>query len=229
MTFAGTRRGAVMALPFLASSFVYGIAFGVMAVASGLSGLEAGLMSGLVFSGTAQVAVLQAWSVTTHVLPLFLIVLIANIRYVLMGAALRPWLSALGGKAYLPLYFLVDGGFVIGTRSRADGDGDVGVLLGACVLSYFGWVAGTVLGSLSGHVITNPRAIGLDFIVLAFCASAAALMARRILDWWPALVATAVIVGLDWLAPGPWVVVAAGIAAAVVGALRYRVAETPTS
>lgn len=228
MTAQGIRTGAGMGLPFMASSIIYGIAFGLMAQAAGLSGLEATLMSALVFSGTAQVAVLQAWGAATGLIAPFLIVFIANIRYVLMGAALRPWLGALRpSQVAAPLFFLVDGGFVLGMRSRADGNPDGGVLLGACLISYGGWVVGTALGGWTGSLITNPRAIGLDFVVVAFCAASAAVMARGVRDYLPMIAAAIAIVTLDRVYPGPWTVVVGGLLAAVVAAARFRPSNGP--
>lgn len=227
LTRAGIVAGVRMAMPFMISSIIYGIAFGLMAQSVGMSTLEATLMSILVFSGTAQVAVLQAWSSTTNLIAPFLIVLVANVRYVLMGAALRPWLGSLKARQVTaPLFFLVDGGFALAMRSRAAGNPDAGVLLGACVCSFFGWVLGTALGGVTGQLITNPRAIGLDFVVISFCAAAATMIARGVRDFVPAIIAALVIVGLDRIYPGPWAVVAGGIAAAVVGAMRYRPAAT---
>lgn len=226
LTRAGIATGARMALPFMVSSVIYGIAFGLMAQAVGLSNLEATLMSALVFSGTAQVAVLQAWSMTGGLVAPFLIVLVANVRYILMGAALRPWLGTLRAREVAaPLFFLVDGGFALAMRSRAAGNPDAGMLLGACTCSFVGWVIGTALGGLTGQLITNPRAIGLDFVVISFCAAAATMIARGVRDFVPAIVAAVAIIALDRFYPGPWAVVAGGIAAAVVGALRYRAPE----
>lgn len=223
LTRAGVLAGGRIALPFMVSSIIYGIAFGLMAQGVGLSNLEATLMSALVFSGTAQVAVLQAWSMTTSLVAPLLIVLVANIRYVLMGAALRPWLGSLKAREVAaPLFFLVDGGFALAMRSRASGNPDAGILLGACMCSYCGWVVGTALGGFTGQLITNPRAIGLDFVVISFCAAAATMIARGVRDFVPAIVAAAAIVALDRFYPGPWAVVAGGVAAAIVGALRYR-------
>lgn len=223
LTRAGIVAGGRMALPFMISSIIYGIAFGLMAQAVGLTGLEATLMSALVFSGTAQIAVLQAWSMTTSFIAPFVIVMVANVRYILMGAALRPWLGALRARdVAAPLFFLVDGGFALAMRSRAGGNPDAGVLLGACLCSYCGWVAGTALGGFTGQLITNPRAIGLDFVVISFCAAAATMMARNVRDFAPAIVAAIVIIALDRFHPGPWSVVGGGIAAAVIGAIRYR-------
>jgi predicted branched-subunit amino acid permease len=222
LTAAGIRRGAWIGLPFMVSSLIYGVAFGVMASDTGLSGLEAVLMSLLVFSGTAQIAVLQAWALAPGLLPIFLIVFVANVRYLMMGAALRPWFGPIGSKAIWPLTFLVDGAFAIAMRLRAEGDHDAGLLVGAGGISYIGWAIGTAIGGASGQLLTNPKAIGLDFIVLAFCAAAAADMADKVPRWWPAIAAVAVIVALDRFAPGPWIVVAAGVTAALVAAALYR-------
>lgn len=227
LTRAGVLAGTRMALPFMVSSIIYGIAFGLMAQAVGLSNLEATLMSALVFSGTAQVAVLQAWAMTTSLAAPFLIVLVANVRYILMGAALRPWLGTLKARQVAaPLFFLVDGGFALAMRSRAAGNPDAGVLLGACVCSFCGWVVGTALGGFTGQLITNPRSIGLDFVVISFCAAAATMIARGVKDFVPPLVAAIAIVALDRFYPGPWAVVAGGVAAAIVGALRYRAPQS---
>jgi len=222
-TRAGILTGGRMAMPFMLSSVIYGVAFGLMAQAVGMSNLEATLMSALVFSGTAQVAVLQAWSATTSLIAPFVVVLVANVRYILMGAALRPWLGNLKRSQVAgPLYFLVDGGFALAMRSRAAGNPDAGVLFGACVASYCGWVAGTAVGGFTGQLITNPRAIGLDFVVISFCAAAATVMARHVRDFVPPIVAGLVIILLDRFYPGPWVIVAGGLAAAFVGAMRYK-------
>lgn len=222
LTRAGLKRGALLALPFSASSIVYGVAFGLLATGTGLTKLEAVSMSALVFSGSAQVAVLQTWTANVAPIAVFVTVLVANIRYVLMSAALRAWLAPLGPlKAMLVLLPLVDGSFAIAFRERGRGDNDAGVLLGSSLISWSGWVIGTGLGTVAGQLITNPKAIGLDFIIVAFCAASATLMLRTRADLWPAGAAVAAVVLTERFAPGPWTVVAAGVAAAVVAAIRF--------
>jgi predicted branched-subunit amino acid permease len=223
MTAAGIARGLRMGLPLGGSGFIYGLAFGTLAQGKGLSMFEALLMSVLVFSGTAQIAVVQIWQTHPGFLPAALIVLVANVRYILMSASLRPWLGELTAwKAMLPLVFMVDGAYAAGTRAHADGDSDAGVMLGSSLASFCGWVLATGLGYVSVQFIANPKLIGLDFVIIAFSTSAAALMSRTVRDVWPVLAAVVVVVALDHLAPGPWTVVGAGVTAAVVAALRYR-------
>lgn len=227
LTRAGLVRGARLSLPFCASAIVYGVAFGLLATGVGLSNLEAVLMSALVFSGSAQVVVLQTWAGHPALLATFVTVLVANVRHLLMGAALRSWLAPLGSlKATLALLLLVDGSFALAFRERSRGDHDAGVLVGSSLVSFAGWVVGTGLGTVAGTLIANPKAVGLDFIIVAFCAASAAMMLRTRADLWPAAAAIGAVVACEWFAPGPWTVVVAGVAAALVTALRY---EPPTS
>ena len=95
-TAAGVRRGMALAIPFGGSSLIYGLGFGVLASQMGLSVAEAVVMGALVFSGTAQFAVVQAWGTGPALVAVFATVLVANARYFLMSAALRPWLGSLG-------------------------------------------------------------------------------------------------------------------------------------
>lgn len=223
LTVDGFMRGVRIGLPIGGSGFIYGLAFGSMAGGQGLSALESMVMSALVYSGTAQIAIVQIWGTAPALLPVVLIVFVANIRYVLMGAALRPWLGGLAAwKSHLALFFMVDGAFALATRAKADGDQDVGLLLGAGIASYIGWVTATGLGHLSGQLLADPRALALDFVVIAFCASTAAVMMRGLIDVWPPAAAAAVVIAVDRISPGPWAIVAAGLAAAVVAMARYR-------
>lgn len=219
----GILKGGRLALPFGVSSFIYGIAFGLMAGQVGLSVAEAVIMSAVVFSGTAQVAAVQAWATAPALLPLFVTVMIVNARYILMGAALRPWLGPLPWwKSGTTLLTLVDGSFALAMRERERGDDDVGVLLGSGLVSYAGWVIATGIGLAVGQSFADPKALGLDFVVIAFCASAAAMMAQTTRDWWPVVAAGLAVVIGERVAPGAWIVVAAGVTAAIVAMARYR-------
>jgi predicted branched-subunit amino acid permease len=231
ITVTGVADGARRDLPLLASGFVYGLAFGSLAATQGLSLVEATLMSVLVFSGTAQIAVVQIWSSQPGLVPAAMIVLIANVRYVLMSASLRPWLGTVSPwRVYPLLTFMVDSAYAQGLRSRADGNEDAGIILGSGLASFTGWVIATALGFVSGQLFANPRAIGLDFVVIAFCLAAATVMARILgtpRKLLPALVAGLIIVVIDRVFPGPWTVVAAGLAAAIVGAVLHTPETDP--
>ena len=222
-TAAGVRRGMALAIPFGGSSLIYGLGFGVLASQMGLSVAEAVVMGALVFSGTAQFAVVQAWGTGPALVAVFATVLVANARYFLMSAALRPWLGSLGRvNAVTALVILVDGAFAIGMRERAAGERDAGVLLGAALPSYIAWPFASGLGFTIGRFAANPKIFALDFILIAFCASAAALMWNGGKSLLPALAAIAAAAITDAVVPGAWAIVAAGIAGFAMGVLCHR-------
>lgn len=216
-------RGMRDGIPFGVSSIVYGLGFGVVASAAGLTVVEAAAMSALVFSGTAQFGVVQAWSASLGYVAAFVTVLVTNIRYVLLGAALRPWLGALPARISLPaLLTLVDGSFARAMAARAAGERDVGGLIGTSIISWLGWVGGTVGGYGVGLLIANPRRFGLDFVVISFCASALALMWKGRAQTLPVAAALAASYACDRLIGGTWAVIAGALAAALAGAFLYR-------
>jgi predicted branched-subunit amino acid permease len=209
--------------PLAPSAFVYGIAFGTLATATGLTLAQALAMSALVFSGTAQIAAVSVWSSLSGVVPVMIIITVANVRYLLMSASLRPWLGDLPLRAYAPpLSIMVDSGYAAGMRAFTDGHRDAGHLLGPCLSSWLGWVAGTAVGVVSGSVLADPRVIALDFVVVGFCAVAVAAMGKGLRDVSPPLAAVIAVIVTERAGAGAWAVVIAALAAAIVAMLRWR-------
>ncbi len=102
-------NGIRLSLPVALSVFAYGVVYGVLASQKGLTAWQAALMSGVVFAGSAQFVILDMWM---HPLPLAAIAvttLAVNLRHVLMGTALHPWLCEVPpSRAYGLLFFLND-------------------------------------------------------------------------------------------------------------------------
>src|SRR5437867_3427060 len=92
---SGALKGMRRSLPLVVSDFAIGIAFGVLARQARLSLMQALLMSGLVFAGGAQFVALSLWMAPLPVAAIVLTTLVVNVRYLLMGAALRPWFDRL--------------------------------------------------------------------------------------------------------------------------------------
>ena len=82
--------------------------------------------------------------------------------------------------------------------------------------------AGTLLGAVSGDGIADPRSLGLDFLLVAFCMAMGAGLLRTRSDAGPAAAGVLVAAVLEFLAPSGWTVVAAGLAGGAVAALRHR-------
>lgn len=221
-TRAGVRRGFLMAPALMPGAALYGLVFGVLASERGLSALEATLMSVLVYSGSAQLAVLQGWSSSPLLLPLVATVLVVNARYVLYGAAIQPWLAQVSRPQALgSLFFMGDGNWALAMKAYHEGYRDAGFVLGTGLAMFLPWVGGTLGGHLLAKGVPNPATFGLDFMLVSFAAALGISMWRGKSDLLPAVAAAAVAFALHKLVPGAWYIVGAGLAAGLVGALRH--------
>jgi predicted branched-subunit amino acid permease len=223
-TRAGVRRGFIAAQPLGIGVLVYGITFGLLALGSGLSVADALLMSATVYSASAQVAAVSALSQGAGLVLCVTTVVLLNARYLLYGATLRPWLGAVPPAAsYGSLYILGDGNWLLSMRAHEAGENDAGVL-GSGFATFLPWLAGTLLGGAVGHWIPGPRTLGLDFLLVAFCAAMMVGMLRTRAGVWPALAAFAAAAAADRWAPPGWAVVVAGVAGAAVAGWRHGAA-----
>jgi 4-azaleucine resistance transporter AzlC len=219
-TMAGFRRGLVAAIPVTVGVVAYGIVFGVLARQVGLTLLEVILMNTLVFAGAAQTAALDLWTYPLPILAIVTTTLLINLRNLLLGASLRPWLDRYpAGRVYPWLHILADEGWAVAMNRYGRGERDAGFLFGALLMVTAGWIPSTVVGYLLGSQIGDPAAIGLDF---AFAAIFAAMLfgswrGRYDLVPW---VTSGVVAWLTyrWL-PGTWYIMTGALAGCCMVAL----------
>jgi len=226
---AGTEVAAAAraVLPVLVGVVPFALVFGAVAAKKGLSPLEVGLMSGMVFAGSAQFAAAQLWTAPAAVGALGLTALLINMRHVLMGMAIAPHLAAFPRPARpLALFVMADENWALAMRRG---------LAGRLTLAYYGtmgvimwavWVLTTTVGAVLGAFIEDPAAYGFDF---AFVAVFMSLLrgfwkGRSSLVVWAAAALTAIIVSR--LVEGPWYVVA-GALAGMAAAWLVRIPEAP--
>lgn len=222
-TLAGCRHGFVRAQGLAPGVLLYGLVFGILASEARLSALEAVLTSVFVYSGSAQMAALQIWREGAGLLPLSAAILLVNARYLLYGAALRPWLGGVSPAAsYATLFFLGDGNWALAMAERARGQDDAGFVLGSGVAMFIPWIGGTLAGRLAGGLIGDPATYGMDFMLVAFSAALLMGLWRSKADSWPIGAAALVALLLTPVLSGGWIIVAAALAAALAGALLFR-------
>ncbi|MDF4602689.1 AzlC family ABC transporter permease, partial [Vibrio parahaemolyticus] len=94
-TRADVWGGFTQLLPLSFFVVVFGLAFGVAAVQTGLDAFPTLLMSTLVFAGASQFATLEMWGAEVPLVPVLITVFAINARHLLMGATLYPWLRQL--------------------------------------------------------------------------------------------------------------------------------------
>jgi predicted branched-subunit amino acid permease len=92
-TARGALREARIMTPLAISIFAYGAVYGMLARQAGLAFGEAVGMSALVAAGSAQFVTLGLWQMPLPAFSLVLTTLIINLRHLLMGVALHPWLA----------------------------------------------------------------------------------------------------------------------------------------
>jgi predicted branched-subunit amino acid permease len=217
----GFRAGALGSAPLVPGIAMYATAFGVMPQAAGLSTLEAALLSGWVNAGGAQMAALQAWSNPVPVLAVVLMSFAMNTRYLLLGAALRPWFGALPAyQSYPSLLVMGDGNWTAAMREREEGRHDAAFILGSGLVLWFVWISGTIAGHLFGRVLGEPTRFGIDFMLAAFFAAMAVIFVRKKSAILPLAIGAAVAILVQRLTEGPWYILAGAAAGSLAGALR---------
>ena len=139
------RDGAIATLPLLPGLCAFGIAFGTVAARKGFSLLDACLMSATVFSGVAQIIVVDAWPNQLTAATIFATAVVTALicsRFILIGASMRPWFGGIPerGRVYFTLYLLVEPPWLLGTRYYNNGGRDPAFVLGSCVVCWLSWV-----------------------------------------------------------------------------------------
>ena len=150
-------------------SFVFSAAFGAYAVGVGMPGVAAILMSVLVFSGGAQMAMVSLAGAGAGVATAAATGFLLNARYLLIGASVAPALPGRWWKRVAAAATLNDPSWIFAVRS--DGSVDRTRLLWSSLGQYVGWVAGTVVGVLLGPRIGSIETIGLDTVMPMFFVS----------------------------------------------------------
>jgi 4-azaleucine resistance transporter AzlC len=198
--------------------FVYGTVFGGLAVQAGLTPLEVGLMSVLVFAGAAQFVAVPMIASGACPWIVVLTTYVVNMRHYLMAATLAPAFRGFRRWAVaLVAHVVNDESFAIAvTRSNPP---DAWIYVGSAVAVCASFLGGIGLGTAVGGVVDEPRRYGLDFAFPAVFLAIVAAQLRRWSDWLvagaSAVLATAIAV---WL-PGNWHIVIAGLAVSGAGAL----------
>lgn len=220
----GLRRGARDALPLGLGIFVYGLAFGLVAAQAQFALSQALATSATVYSGSAQLAALNLIQTGQFTLAtLAATILLMNARYIMFGAALQPWLhQASPPLAYASLLLLGDANWILVMRRVELGEADRAYLAGTGLPMFAGWMAGTALGALAGHVLPDPHTLAADLMLPAFAAAMMTAMMRSRAQLLPAAIGAVTALAVFELAGTGWAIIAAGLAGGAAAAAGWR-------
>ncbi|HWK68564.1 MAG TPA: AzlC family ABC transporter permease [Rhizobiaceae bacterium] len=162
------RKGVVVSLPAIAAAAPFAILLGALSADKGLSVPETGLMSALVFAGSAQFIALDAWQAPPAWLAIGAGTLVVNLRHVFMSASVLRHMAAfprwLRAAAML---FLADEIWAFAEARAARQRLTPAFYAGLVAFFYANWVISTMIGGLAGRLISDPRAWGFDFAFIA--------------------------------------------------------------
>ena len=217
--------GARDTFPLIVGAIPFGIIFGTLAVASGLSFAGTMAMSAFVFAGSAQFIAVGLLAAGTGWPLIVLTTFVVNLRHALYSATLAPYVSRLPLRWQLAMAFwLTDETFAV-VVSRFSGyspsPGARWYYLGSALSMYINWQICTFLGLTIGQLLPDAAAWGLDFAMpVTFIGMTIPYLKNR------SMVATAIVAGMAALVtytmPNKLGLIVASMAGIAAGVLAER-------
>jgi predicted branched-subunit amino acid permease len=197
---------------------LYGVSFGAVSVASGLSVAQTCVLSLLMFTGASQFALVGVVVSGGSALSAGATALLLGTRNTLYGLKVATLLGFHGPKRAGAAHLLIDESTAMSVTRRTQEGARTGFLVTGVTIFVL-WNLFTFLGAIAGNAIGDPRTYGLD---AAVGAAFLALLWPRLgdpLNRVVAVLAVAVALGLVPIAPAGVPVLAAGGVALVAGVL----------
>lgn len=217
------RQGAWAVIPAVVAVIPFGLLLGALAAQKGLSPLEVGLMSGLVFAGSAQLVAIDLWTEPAPWMLLGLTALTINARHLMMSASLarklgafKPWQRLVG------MAFLADEIWALAEQRAASGRLHPAFYAGVAAFLYLSFVCSTVAGAIVGPAIENPEAWGFDFAFIAIFLGLIAGFWRGPATGFVIAASAIAAVLVEAHLGGVWHVLAGGAAGMIIAALLVR-------
>lgn len=215
-------------IPFLISGAPLAVIGGAYGVSSGLGWLNTLLLAMSVNSGTVQFVATRLLSEGASALTLFLTTLVLCLRLIFYSMILRSHMQSLPLRWQLLLGFgLIDAIFFLVKKRLEDGRtvGWQWYYLGGTGLMYIVWMGATLLGIVSGTLLSLHNAEGLDFPMTALFA---AMLGTTLINWHvgvAVIIAGALSLALASLPYGFGIIVAA-LAGAAVGFVTKMLSQS---
>jgi predicted branched-subunit amino acid permease len=225
-------RGARRSVPIVVAIVPFGLLFGALSVANGLTVGQSVAMSASIVAGASQLVGIQLFNQKVAVWIVVLSIFAVNFRHVLYSAAAgrRIRTFPLWQKA-IAFFFLTDPQF-----AETEQAGEAGRTIrfawymGVALPVYSAWLTNTLIGALFGRLIRDPHALGLDFLLTIYFFGIV-LSFRRRANWLPVVaVSAAASVGAYHVVGSPWHITLGGLAgvavAAILGGGKAREADS---
>jgi len=150
------KDGVIGAWPICLGYLAIGLAFGVIAQKAGFSPVEIGLMSLIVYAGSAQFIGISMLSAGAGIVPIVITTFTINLRHMLMSSSLATFMRNLGtGRLSLFAYGVTDESFALNSAKFRDGKWDWRRALVLNHTTNLTWIASTGGGWIRRAVHTR--------------------------------------------------------------------------
>lgn len=210
--------GIKASLPIILGYLPIGIAYGLLAVKSGLNMVQTVSMSLLVFAGSSQLISVNMIAAGAGMLPIVMMTFLVNLRHILMSASLSLHIRKTDRK-YLPLiaFFITDESFAVSSAGIEDYENKGFYFLGLGITAYLGWVISSLLGAILGNILAIGNIPALDFVLPAMFIVLLVMQMQRRLDIIIAIISGLLSLLFVYILPANWNIILATIFAASIG------------
>ncbi|WP_192892545.1 AzlC family ABC transporter permease [Nesterenkonia natronophila] len=216
-------------LAIAAAISLYGVSFGALSVASGLTLWQTVALSALMFTGGSQFAFIGV--VTTGGAPAsaFGGATLLSLRNTIYAVQLKALLNPRGFKKLVAAQLTIDETMATSTVQETAAEQRRGFWITG-IACYLGWNVATVVGAVLGDFIAEPEALGLDGAVVAAFLGLLWPRLRSREPWALAVLAALITVIIMPVVPaGVPILVAAAVAVGwgLISARRERFSPSP--
>lgn len=222
-------RGVRLGFPIFLGYVPVGMAFGVLAQGMGFTTLQAVLCSATALAGAGQFIALSVLASGAGTIAVLIATTVVNLRYVLFASTLSPYLRSAPERVRAALAFtLTDETFAINIADQRSGLSTPASMFGVGLVSWCGWVLGTLVGCMGAEWIGDPSRWGVQFAMPAMFTALFIALAE---DWRHVaigLLGGALVLALPLLGSlgvhiaSSWYLIIASMAAATAGAAVWR-------
>ena len=161
------KQGVIEELPLQIGVFPFGVIYGIMAIESGLTPIQAFLMSSIIFGGASQIAFVQLVSNGIPTGAILTTVSAINSRHFLYGISMLDYLKNLPLRwRFMLSYLLTDEAYAISIRKFINEPKELFLhfhLLGTGLTLFISWQISTLTGVLLGGNL--PEFLELQLII----------------------------------------------------------------
>jgi 4-azaleucine resistance transporter AzlC len=222
-------NGIKKTFPLMIGVIPFGLAYGIMGSQAGLTIWEITFMSMVVFAGSAQFMAIEMISKNIGFTFIVFSTFLINLRHLLMGLSLSPYLNKLKTPWLYGLAFgMVDESYAVTVghyQNSGSNKGNPYFMLGSAVGMYVFWLGSSFTGGLLGLSINNPLSWGLDFAMVATFLSILVPQIKSVRMLAVILISGVCSIFAFLYIPGKWYIIIATVVATFSGTMMEIIQE----